>query len=241
LETLQDRADSSRPASEKPSANDAAMPLLRTGAPTILFDDLAAVFSPDTSVLPIPAGEVRMVVYGVSWKDYVIAREALDGPGLRMAFCEGELELTSPLRPQEEWKRNISSLVEVWALERNVPLYGYGSTTFQNAARDRGGEPDECYCVGAEMSKWPQIVVEVVHTHPFAIDRRRLYAGLGAPEVWIFERGAFAIWHHDDAVYQPADRSALLPELNFAVLARFVTRIDQPQALKDWRERIRRV
>jgi Uma2 family endonuclease len=180
-----------------------------------------------------------MLLHGVSWKDYVIAREALDGPGLRMAFCEGELELMSPPRPHEEWKTNVARLVELWALERDVPLYGYGSTTFKNALRERGVEPDECYCVGAEMREWPQIVVEVVHTNPVAIDRRRLYEALGAPELWIFEKGAFAIWHHDGSAYQRVDRSELLPELDFAVLARFVVRTDQPQALKDWRAAMR--
>ncbi len=181
-------------------------------------------------------GEVRMVVHGVTWKDYVIAREALDGPGLRMAFCEGELELMSPLRPHEEWKTNIARLVELWALDRDVPLYGYGSTTFKNAARERGVEPDECYCVAAEMREWPQIVVEVVHTHPFAIDRRRLYSALGAPELWIFEGGAFSLWRHDGSAYHRVDRSVLLPNLDFERLAHFVVRTDQPQALKEWRE-----
>jgi Uma2 family endonuclease len=177
-----------------------------------------------------------MVLHGVSWKDYVIAREALDGPGLRMAFCEGVLELMSPLRPHEEWKTNIARMVELWALDRDVPLYGYGSTTFKNAYRERGVEPDECYCIGAEIRDWPQIVVEVVHTHPFAIDRRRLYEGLGAPELWLFEAGAFSIWHHDGSGYGRRERSKLVPELDFALLARFVVRTDQPQAVKEWRE-----
>jgi Uma2 family endonuclease len=180
-----------------------------------------------------------MVVHGVSWQNYAIAREALDRPGLRMAFCEGVLELMSPGRPHEEWKKNVARLVELWALERDVPLYGYGSTTFKNAIRERGVEPDECYCVGGEMHEWPQIVVEVVHTSPVAIDRRRLYEGLGAPELWIFERGAFELWSHDGASYRRVDRSALLPDLDFAQLARFVVRSDQPQALKEWGEAVR--
>jgi len=189
---------------------------------------------------PAPSpGEVRILVHGVSWKDYVIAREALDRPGLRMAFCDGELELMSPLRPHEEWKKNVARLVELWALERDVPLYGYGSTTFKNALRERGVEPDECYCVGSEMREWPQIVIEVVHTHPFAIDRRRLYEALGAPELWIFESGVFTIEYHDGSGYRRADRSTLLPELDFTLLAQFVVRSDQPQALKEWREAIR--
>jgi Uma2 family endonuclease len=47
------------------------------------------------------------------------------------------------------------------------------------------------------MQDWPQIVVEVVHTSPVAIDRRRLYDGLGAPELWIFEGGAFELWSQE--------------------------------------------
>lgn len=183
-----------------------------------------------------------MVVHGVAWKDYVIAREALDGPGLRMTFCEGELELMSPLRPHEEWKKNIARLVELFALERDVPLYGYGSTTFKSDAKQRGVEPDECYCVGAEIRDWPQIVVEVVHTRSVGIDRRRVYEGLGAPEIWVFEAGQFTIWRHDGAgaagAYRSERRSQLLPELDFALFATFVVRTDQPQALREWRDAI---
>jgi hypothetical protein len=32
-------------------------------------------------------------------RDYVILREALDTPGLRMTYCEGALELMSPSAP----------------------------------------------------------------------------------------------------------------------------------------------
>jgi Uma2 family endonuclease len=200
---------------------------------------MVAARSADAPNAPSSQGEVRMLLHGVSWKDYVIAREALEHRSLRMAYFEGELELMSPLRPHEEWTKNIARLVELWALEREVPLYGYRSTTFRNDVSQRGVEPDECYCVGAEIREWPQIVLEVVHTHPFAIDRRKLYAALGAPELWIFEAGAFAIWLHDGSAYQRAARSKLLPGPDFEVLARFAVRSDQPQALKDWREAIR--
>jgi hypothetical protein len=46
--------------------------------------------------LSAPQPEQRMLIRGVSWKDYVILREALDTPGLRMTFCEGVLELLLP-------------------------------------------------------------------------------------------------------------------------------------------------
>src|SRR6266545_3039001 len=96
-------------------------------------------------------GEQRMLIHGVRWKDYVILREALDTPGLRMTYCEGVLELMSPSRLHEMWKKTIARLVELYALERDLPLLGYGSTTFRNEAKERGAEPDECYRVGTMM------------------------------------------------------------------------------------------
>src|SRR6266545_8355516 len=96
-------------------------------------------------------GEQRMLIHGVSWKDYVILREALDTPGLRMTYCEGALELMSPSRAHELWKKTIARLIELYAFLRGLPLVGYGSTTFRREAKERGAEPDECWCVGALM------------------------------------------------------------------------------------------
>jgi Uma2 family endonuclease len=194
----------------------------------------AARSSPPES--PLPAGEVRLLLHNVSWEGYVTVRDALDSHGLRMTYCEGELELMSPGRPHEEWKKNIARMVELFALDRDIPLYGYGSTTFKREAKKRGVEPDECYCVGAAMREWPEVVVEVVHTHAFEIDRRRVYEGLGTPELWLFERGVFTIWRHDGAEYAKLERSAVIPELDFSLLARFCVRTDQHEALKEWRE-----
>jgi hypothetical protein len=56
--------------------------------------------------------EQRMLLHGVSWKDYVILREALDTPGLRMTFCEGMLELRSPPFGHEVDKKSIARLVD---------------------------------------------------------------------------------------------------------------------------------
>lgn len=37
--------------------------------------------------------------------------------------------------------------IELFALETDTPLYGYGSTTIRREAGERGLEPDECYTV----------------------------------------------------------------------------------------------
>ena len=62
-----------------------------------------------------PADEQRLLLYGVSWKEYVVLRELLDGPGLRMTYVRGALELTSPSSDHELWKKNIARIVEHYA------------------------------------------------------------------------------------------------------------------------------
>ena len=53
--------------------------------------------------------EQRMIIHGVRWKDYVIVREALETPGLRMTYCEGTLELMRPSRRHE-----LNTFVHRW-------------------------------------------------------------------------------------------------------------------------------
>ena len=63
-----------------------------------------------------------MLINGVTWKDYVILREALDTPGLRMTYCEGTLELMSPSLAHEVDKKSIARLVELYAFLRRLRL-----------------------------------------------------------------------------------------------------------------------
>jgi Uma2 family endonuclease len=184
----------------------------------------------------------RMLIRGVSWKDYVILREALDTPGLRMTYCEGALELIRPSREHELWKKSIARLIELYAFLRGVPLVGYGSTTFRREAKERGAEPDECWCVGARMDEGelPHIVLEVVCTQPL-LDKLYVYDGLGVPEVWIWQDGAFALHRRRaEGGYHPIARSDFLPELDFALVARFATREDQDVALREFAAAVQR-
>src|SRR5271165_5065700 len=73
------------------------------------------------NALPAFLPEQRMAIYGVSWKDYVILREALDTPGLRMTYCQGVLELMSPSRDHELWKKTTARLLETYAFLTRLP------------------------------------------------------------------------------------------------------------------------
>jgi len=195
---------------------------------------VASRSQPLPAVMTLP--EQRMLIHGVSWRDYVILRETLDSPGLRMTYCEGALELMSPSRSHELWKKTIARLIEVYAFLRNLPLLGYGSTTFRKEARERGAEPDECWCVGVQMrdGEFPQIVLEVIYSTPL-LDKLTVYDGFEVPEVWLWRDDAFELYQRRaGGGYDRVDRSPLLPALDFALIARFVTREDQDVALHEF-------
>jgi Uma2 family endonuclease len=194
----------------------------------------------DPPPLPLVRGEQRIVINGVLWKEYVILREALDTPGLRMTYCEGVLEIMSPSRLHELWKTSIARLVELYAVERDLPLVGYGSTTFRNEAKERGAEPDECYRLGTLMKEgeYPDIVLEVIHMSPL-LDKLHVYKGFEVPEVWLFQEGRFRLFRLQGDRYAAIDRSTFLPDLDFELVARFASREDQHVALRELRAILR--
>ncbi len=153
------------------------------------------------SQLPAPdAGEQSFILHNVSWRDYLVLRNLLDSPALRMAYCEGELELMSPSEAHEHTKTLIARLLEMFAIERDVPLHGKGSTTYRAEAKARGLEPDECYFVGQRAFQ----------VHALTADG-----------------------------YVQVAASALVPGLDFEVLATFVRREDQHNAVREFRDRLR--
>jgi Uma2 family endonuclease len=197
------------------------------------------VAAPTREISAAPPEE-RMLLHGVGWKEYAILRELLDGPGLRMTYLKGALELMSPSPEHELWKKNIARLVELYAYVRGIDLRGYGSTTFKSEATERGAEPDECYLVGKKLADVPEIVLEVIYTPP-RVDKLAVYAGLRVPEVWLFRDGAFAVHLLDASTgrYRAAPGSERLPELDLTVVARHATREDTLQALREFELAIR--
>jgi Uma2 family endonuclease len=197
----------------------------------------AAIPSPS---LPTPTAsadrEQRMLIHGVSWKDYVVLREALDIPSLRMTFCEGILELMSPSFGHEADKKSIARLIEYYGFFRQLRLNGYGSTTFRREAKQRGAEPDECYSVGRSMKEgdFPDIVLEVIQTTPL-LDKLTVYAGFPVPEVWIFRKGSFELYRLAGDHYDRVERSGFFPDLDFALIARLAAYPDQQDALNELR------
>jgi Uma2 family endonuclease len=183
--------------------------------------------------------EDRLILHGVSWEKYATMRELLDDHRrVKMTYLAGTLELLSPSDRHEWIKKTIARLIEVYALERDVRLNGYGSTTFKNPLEERGLEPDECYCFGL-LKEVPDIALEVIITSG-GVDKLAVYQGLGVPEVWFWKDGSFSIHILGAAGYEQRGRGELVPELDFEVLAQFAEAPDQHEAVQAFRDLLRR-
>jgi Uma2 family endonuclease len=192
--------------------------------------------SPDPSRV-----DQRVRMHGVSWQAYeaLLAWRA-ESSRPRMTYLEGELELMSPSRSHEIMKTRLARLLEAWAEEIGIALDGAGSWTIRDAAVERGAEADECYVLGsAEAASRPDVAIEVVWTSG-GIDKLEVWRKLGVPEVWIWEDGALVFHVLRGQRYARASRSVLLPTLDPAVIARFMTGGAQPDAVKRLRAELKR-
>ena len=168
--------------------------------------------------------ERRFVLHGVPWWTYVALRDALDDQsGLKMTYLRGALELMSPSVLHEDAKI-IARLVEVWAMERDIDLRGFGGATFRHEAKQRGLEPDECYKLGKlDGDDVPDIAIEVIVTTNL-VDKMTVYAGLGVLEVWEWRPSTKLLVVHRlvGNQYERRERSEVLPEIDLRELSQFV-------------------
>jgi Uma2 family endonuclease len=182
--------------------------------------------------------EQRLVLPGVSWQQYEALLATLgDYPGLRLIYLEGTLEIFMPSAEHEMLKKMIARLLERYAEEIDLPLHGYGSTTFRQEAKAKGLEPDECYCVG-ELKAIPDFAIEVNLTSG-GIDKLAIYQGLGVSEVLIWQNDTITLYDLRGGTMRSESVSQFFPQLDWQLLAQYIRPQDQPQAIKDFLRAIR--
>lgn len=177
--------------------------------------------------------EQRVVLPSVTWQQYESLLTTLgDYPGLRLIYLEGTLEIFMPSPEHEMIKKVIARLIERYAEEIDIPLHGYGSTTFRRQAKARGLEPDECYCVDT-LKELPDLAIEVNLTSG-GVDKLAVYKGLGVPEVLIWQNHQLTLYDLREANYREVAHSQFFPNLNLQLLTQYVRPQEQPQAIKEF-------
>ena len=188
----------------------------------------------------VPTADERIVMFNVPWSHFEV-QLAMRGDASvpRMAYLDGALELRSPSKGHERTKSYLGRLVEQYALERDVVHSPYGAWTLKGAPELAGVEPDECYIVGPDQSKErPDLVIEVIWTSG-SIDKLEIYRRLKIGEVWFWKDGHLSVHVLSADRYEKAERSAVFPELDLALLCTFLDRRSATEAMRAFRDALR--
>ena len=126
------------------------------------------------------------------------------------------------MMPHESGKCLIGRMIEMFTFLRGIDIRSSASTTFRRTDLKRGFEADESYYIqfaGHIRSKReidlsidppPDLVVEVEMTRS-AIDKLRLFASMGIPEVWRYDGNTLLIGSLEKDRYIEARFSRVLP------------------------------
>ena len=170
---------------------------------------------------------------GVTWEQFEHLAQSFEEVGhVKLNYLDGELEILAPSSEEHENRKSTASeLLSVYLRSCRIPFYRRGSPRLEKSGQ-AAVEPDEAYSLGSYQSV-PDLVIEIIVTSG---DLRKLeiYRRLGVPEAWFWKNGRLRVFVLDGDAYQERERSALLPELDVALLAKHLREPDQYQAVQSF-------
>ena len=180
----------------------------------------------------------------VSWEEYEDLLEQVgEATWLRIAYDDGTLEIMTVGPKHEKYATFIEGLVGVIRLRLRMNIVFFGSSTMRKEKKRKGIEPDACFYVQTaealgnrmdldfEKDPPPDVAVEVDVTR-HSISKFGIYAGLGVPEVWIYDLKELRIYLLEQDKYVPATESQALPILSGPILSKFLSQLREEGELQ---------
>ncbi|WP_373525698.1 Uma2 family endonuclease [Nostoc sp.] len=191
-------------------------------------------------LLDHPIQERLVTVADVSWEEFKgIEAQLKDNRNVRLSYLSGILEIMSPIGEKHEYvKRTLSYLLEAYMRELGIRFYGLGGFTLEEPGY-ASGTPDESYCIGSNKET-PDIVIEVIVTSG-TINRKELYKPKKVPEIWFWKSNQIKIFRLNEAgEYEEVNRSSFFPNLDPALLLKYIGHPDQYDAVAEFVQAIRK-
>lgn len=190
----------------------------------------------------------------VSWNFYRAMLREYDERPSRINYDRGTLEVMTLSIEHERYKMMLGMMLGLVALTFRLRMAHGGSSTLKRITRKKGLEADLCYWIANEpavrtkkrinlrVDPPPDLVIEVDVMHS-VVDRERIYAAMGVPEMWLLSSDAtLAAFVLEQRAWKPIEYSRSFPFLRVADLNRFVARIgvdDDTTVLADFAEWLR--
>ncbi|OCQ93009.1 hypothetical protein AMR42_18815 [Limnothrix sp. PR1529] len=185
-------------------------------------------------------GEKRVTLRGLTWQTYQQVLHALPfRRSARLTYDHGVLEITMPLEDHEFSIRLIERFIIIMIFEMGLKIKTMGSTRIEREELDRSSEPDCAYYIQNQArvagrrvdfatDPPPDLVVEVDITHT-DIDKNRLYAAMGVPELWRYNGRDWRIFILENGDYQESEFSPIFPWVQKAYLYQFLAEAQQDE------------
>jgi Uma2 family endonuclease len=189
-------------------------------------------------VLDQPLEEKVVTLLGVSWEQFkAIETPLLDNREVKLTYLAGVLEIMSPIGDKHEYvKSTLSLLLEAYMREKGIRFYKRGRFTLEEAGY-ASGTPDESYCIGTDK-EIPDIIIEVIVSSG-SINRKELYKPKKVPEVWFWKSKQLRIFHlNRSGEYEEVSRSRFFPDLDTALLLKYLDYPDQYDAINEFTQAI---
>ena len=189
-------------------------------------------------VLDQPLEEKLVTLPGVSWEQFkAIEAPLLDNRSVKLTYLAGVLEIMSPIGDKHEYvKRTLSYLLEAYMRSKGIRFYGRGGFTLEEPGY-ASGTPDESYCIGTDK-EIPDIVLEVIVSSG-SINRKELYKPKRIPEVWFWKSQQLRIFQlSQTGEYEEVTRSSFFPDLDIALLLKYIDYPDQYDAVNEFTQAI---
>lgn len=181
------------------------------------------------------SAETRTVLKNVRWDTFVELAEQRSGSVPRMTFDEGVLELMSPRRQHENIGSLIGRMVETYTEVMEIEIQTVASTTFKRKDLQKAFDADESYYIEhAELIRPkeeldpsidpPPDLVIGVEINSSAIQKLKLFAAMGVPEVWRHDGKQLQMFMLSNDKYVPIETSRALGQLTAKIIDSFLVR-----------------
>lgn len=191
--------------------------------------------------------EQRFVLPNIGWDGYEAMLKLVGDRAIRITYSRGDLELMSPSRDHERFKKYLGRFIETVTEEPDIACDTAGSTTWRRKVKDRGLETDDCFYIASlpfikgkkgnldlSVNPPPDLAIEVEISRS-ALDRMEIYAALGVPEVWRFDGETLRFEHlQADGTYASVEQSPSFPFLHLDEIVRWLHLIDEIGNYSQW-------
>jgi Uma2 family endonuclease len=189
----------------------------------------APVSAPAQASVEPAKGDQRVEFIGIGWEGYE-ALLKIQGEKSRpqIIYLNGDAYLVSPSNLHERLADRLGTFVRVIVEELDIPCEPTRETTFHRSDMEVGVQPDDSFYLAnyrpiaakdgkedifLDVDPPPDLVIEVVHTHP-ATQAVEVLRRLRVPEVWVCKKdGLSFLIRKKNGRYVEAERSMSFPFL----------------------------